>query len=47
VSRGFFEAIEDAFDFSRFLYIVDVGGGQGQPGRLTAAGNRAEIAVSI
>jgi hypothetical protein len=30
VSRGFFEAIVDAFDFSRFRCIVDVGGGQGQ-----------------
>src|SRR5271169_612747 len=30
VSRGFFEAIADAFDFSRFPWIVDVGGGQGQ-----------------
>jgi hypothetical protein len=47
MSRCFFEAIGDAFDFSRFPYIVDVGGGQGQPGRLTTAGNRAEIAVSI
>ena len=30
VSRGFFEAIVDAFDFSRFRCIVEVGGGQGQ-----------------
>jgi hypothetical protein len=30
VSRDFFEAIVDAFDFSRFRCIVDVGGGQGQ-----------------
>jgi hypothetical protein len=30
VSRGFFEAIVDAFGFSRFRCIVDVGGGQGQ-----------------
>jgi hypothetical protein len=30
VSRGVFEAIADAFDFSRFRCIVDVGGGQGQ-----------------
>jgi Dimerisation domain/O-methyltransferase domain len=29
VSRGFFEAIVDAFDFSRFRCIVDVGGGAG------------------
>ena len=30
MSRGFFEAIVDAFDFSRFRCIVEVGGGQGQ-----------------
>ena len=30
VSRGFLEAIVDAFDCPRFQCIVDVGGGQGQ-----------------
>jgi hypothetical protein len=30
LSRGVFDAIADAFDFSRFRCIVDVGGGQGQ-----------------
>jgi hypothetical protein len=30
LSRGVFDAIADAFDFSRFQCIVDVGGGQGQ-----------------
>jgi hypothetical protein len=30
LSRGVFDSIADAFDFSRFRCIVDVGGGQGE-----------------